>query len=794
MNVNGDVSHTQEERLQEILAAYLRDVEAGRNPDQTEILARHPDLAGELQEFFTGQEQFGRLAAPLRQAIESAPNYGITGTLGGFRIVREVGRGGMGIVFEAEQISLRRRVALKVLPFAATMDARHLQRFHNEAQAAACLHHKNIVPVFSVGSERSVHFYAMQFIEGQSLAESIAAQRRGLASGLALAPRETHALGALTRPRSPGAVTQPIATATTQAAPRDAAHYRRIAEWGIQAAEALEHAHCLGIVHRDIKPANLMIDGAGKLWVTDFGLARTTTDGGLTMTGDVLGTLRYMSPEQALAKHCLVDHRTDIYALGATLYELLTLRPAVDGMDREDILRKIAFEEPPLPRTSDRGIPADLETIVLKALAKEPDERYATAQEAADDLRFFLQDRPIHAKRPSFAQRAVKYVRRHKTVAWAVGAGLILALWILFVSSFLLWQEKERVTRALAEKETQTRLAEQQTAAAEKQRLLADANLDIVLNGMTKILERLDEREWPPLVRIEAVHQAVADHLERFFHQRVAGHEHAPANKWDIGWVFQHLGSYHLRRGDHARAERHYRIALAIHEALVDEQPDDRSQVKMYAGSLSGLALVLHVSGRTEEAHGYYLRAREQLRRQLRLQPDRVAYDELAWFLVGCRDPELVDTTEAEQLASRAIELEPNSDPPWRTLGSAQYRNGKWSAAVDSFQNCIRLVNNQTPYDWFFLAMAFWKLGDREQARRSFDQGEKVLKGQRYPFLAVKRFHAEAAALLGISVQPTPKGTNDPPKTAWRKLWADIAEMLAKAQGKAPAEKKPDAK
>jgi hypothetical protein len=183
MNVNGDVSHTQEERLQEILAAYLRDIEAGRNPDQTEILARHPDLAGELQEFFTGQEQFGRLVAPLRQAIESAPNYGITGTLGGFRIVREVGRGGMGIVFEAEQISLRRRVALKVLPFAATMDARHLQRFHNEAQAAACLHHTNIVPVFSVGSERSVHFYAMQFIEGQSLAESIAAQRRDLASG-----------------------------------------------------------------------------------------------------------------------------------------------------------------------------------------------------------------------------------------------------------------------------------------------------------------------------------------------------------------------------------------------------------------------------------------------------------------------------------------------------------------------------------------------------------------------------------------------------------------------------------
>src|SRR5262249_51530541 len=152
-----------------------------------------------------------------------------------------------------------------------------------------------------------------------------------------------------------------------------------------------------GIVHRDVKPGNLMVDGQGKLWVTDFGLARLGTDAGLTMTGDLLGTLRYMSPEQALAKHGLVDHRTDVYALGATLYELLTLRPAVDGKDREEILRRIAFEEPVPPRQIDRGIPVDLETIVLKALGKEPSERYATARELTDDLAAFLQDRPIRA-------------------------------------------------------------------------------------------------------------------------------------------------------------------------------------------------------------------------------------------------------------------------------------------------------------------------------------------------------------------------------------------------------------
>src|SRR5262249_3740639 len=159
---------------------------------------------------------------------------------------------------------------------------------------------------------------------------------------------------------SPVPDTQAVAAASTQTAPRDAAYFRRVAEWGIQGAEALEHAHALGIVHRDIKPGNLMIDNHGKLGVTDFGLARTAVDGGLTMTGDLLGTLRYMSPEQALAKHGLVDHRTDVYSLGASLYELLTGQPAVGGKDREEGLRKIAFEEPAVPRSVDRAIPAAL--------------------------------------------------------------------------------------------------------------------------------------------------------------------------------------------------------------------------------------------------------------------------------------------------------------------------------------------------------------------------------------------------------------------------------------------------
>jgi tetratricopeptide (TPR) repeat protein len=189
----------------------------------------------------------------------------------------------------------------------------------------------------------------------------------------------------------------------------------------------------MGVIHRDIKPANLLVDATGRLWVTDFGLARMASPGGdagggLTLTGDLIGTLRYMSPEQALAKRVIVDHRTDIYSLGATLYELLTLRPAFTGEDRQELLRQIAFEEPKPPRRINHVIPAELETIVLKALEKNPAERYATAQELADDLERFVKDEPIQARRPSVVQRVRKWSRRHRTGVTAALICLLVAL------------------------------------------------------------------------------------------------------------------------------------------------------------------------------------------------------------------------------------------------------------------------------------------------------------------------------------------------------------------------------
>jgi serine/threonine protein kinase/Flp pilus assembly protein TadD len=430
------------------LDEYMAAVEAGRCPDRDAFLARYSSVAGVLAACLDGMD----VLHTLEPSDETAGVADAGRPLGDFRILREIGRGGMGVVYEAEQVSLGRRVALKVLPFASTLDAKQLQRFKNEAQAAAGLHHTNIVPVFATGCERGVHYYAMQYIEGQSLAQVIAELRRSMRDPETACKRSA-AVGEATADAASGHRVQKqeretinlSAGLSTNRSIRNPAFFRTAARLGVQAAEALEHAHQLGIVHRDIKPANLLVDGRGSLWITDFGLAHCQNQVGLTMTGDLVGTLRYMSPEQALAKRVIVDHRTDVYSLGVTLYEWLTLAPAFNGSDREELLRQIAFEEPRWARQLNRSIPAELEIIVLKAMEKNPAERYATAQELADDLERFLKDEPIRAKRPSPVQRARKWARRHQPMVWS-GAAALLAI-VAVIAGSIGWVAADRGAR-----------------------------------------------------------------------------------------------------------------------------------------------------------------------------------------------------------------------------------------------------------------------------------------------------------------------------------------------------------
>jgi WD40 repeat protein len=415
-------------------------LQAGEPIDVEAFLQAHPEDAEQLRRLLPALLLLAEVSGSGARPAPAVAAGDEPGELGDFRILREVGRGGMGIVYEAEQVSLGRRVALKVLPFAATMDPRYLQRFHNEARAAAGLHHTNIVPVYAVGCERGVHYYAMQFIDGRTLAEFITQQRGGASSQVPAGGEAAAAVATVP--------TVPAAGQATSAAPRDAAYFRLAAEWAIQAAEALDCAHALGVVHRDIKPANLLVDGTSRLWVTDFGLAQVQSDARLTLSGDLVGTLRYMSPEQAMAKRAVIDHRTDLYSLGATLYELLTLEPAFAGADRQELLRQIAFEEPAPPRRRNRAISAELETIVLKALEKNPADRYATARELADDLRRFLEHRPIRARRPTLANRAAKWAQRHRPLVAAAAAFLVLAVLGLTAGLLLLARQQAETARA----------------------------------------------------------------------------------------------------------------------------------------------------------------------------------------------------------------------------------------------------------------------------------------------------------------------------------------------------------
>jgi serine/threonine protein kinase len=215
-------------------------------------------------------------------------------------------------------------------------------------------------------------------------------------------------------------------------------HFRTVATLGLQAAEALDHAHRLGILHRDIKPANLLLDAEGKLWVTDFGLARIGDDANLTMTGDFLGTLRYKIPEQALGQRAAVGPQSDFYSLGTTFYELLTLRHAVDGSDRQEILRRIAFEDPQSARHVNPSVPREFETIIIKAMAKEPGLRYASARDFADDLRRFLEDKPIRASRPTVMELAIKWLRRHPTQVASIMIIMALTVIALVISTALI--------------------------------------------------------------------------------------------------------------------------------------------------------------------------------------------------------------------------------------------------------------------------------------------------------------------------------------------------------------------
>jgi serine/threonine protein kinase/WD40 repeat protein len=448
---------SQCELLDQLAEEFVQRYRCGERPPLKEYLDKYPDLAEDIRTLFPAlveMEQVKKDQDNGTAAVEMPPLQQI----GDYRIVREVGRGAMGVVYEAEQLSLGRRVAVKVLAAHFAPDRQSLERFRREARSAAKLHHTNIVPVFEVGQDGGACYYAMQFIQGQSLDQIIEELRRlrrrslpdgahpssgtceartmdaslpgldQLAQSLLTGRFQIESAVALIADRTEigaqGADATPLADTSSSAVlpgltdlssvRTDRPHYfQSVARIGYQIANALAYAHARNIIHRDIKPSNLLLDTSGVVWIADFGLAKTQ-EAGLTNSGDIVGTLRYMAPERLQGEG---DERADVYALGLTLYELLVLRPAFEARDRLHLVDRIKSEEPAHPCALDRRIPRDLDTIVLKAIHKEPERRYQTAEAMAEDLRRFLANEPIKAKRTWQLERLRLWSRRNPALA-----------------------------------------------------------------------------------------------------------------------------------------------------------------------------------------------------------------------------------------------------------------------------------------------------------------------------------------------------------------------------------------
>jgi eukaryotic-like serine/threonine-protein kinase len=478
--------------------------------------------------------------------------------IGDFQLIREMGRGGMGVVYEAIQCSLGRRVALKVLGSGIANSPHQLHRFRREAESAARLHHTNIVPVYGIGDDDGIHFYAMQFIDGvalldvintirdrvdgacrspaggssrpdQHVNESDAENRGGSHSSASSSVNDPTILvsidpdssldkilsgeqvksvwdqagaavdGNTTLSSSEQRLPQQSATDHARyqkptrelvdlcfgefAGNRSTDYFIRIASLTAQVADALEYAHQHGVLHRDIKPANLMIDQSGSVWVMDFGLVKIVEQKDLTLAGEIVGTLRYMAPEQLEGQ---ADARTDIYALGLTLFELLTLRPAFDGDETATLAQRLRQSDIPRPRTVNPMIPLDLETILLKATAREPDARYKSAAMLADDLRRYCEDRPILARRTTYVERLWRWSRRNPALATATASSIVL-MWLVAIVASAGW-----ITVRAALKEATN--AQKDAKNAQE---LAEANLYSAINAFDGIMENVTSRGLP---------------------------------------------------------------------------------------------------------------------------------------------------------------------------------------------------------------------------------------------------------------------------------------------------------
>ncbi len=529
--MNSDVSPSRLDPVDELAEQYLIRRRRGEHPTPEEYAARYPEHAARILELFPALELIEGLkpTASDQNGSSGDASDGVAPAsgdlrprrLGDYTLLREIGRGGMGIIYEAEHQSLKSHVALKVMHSRFRADRGYVRRFQTEARSAAKLHHTNIVPVFDYGEQDGVCYYAMQCIVGVGLERVLDDVRRlraaanpdtgastggagqgtlisagaspltGISSGLLTgrfgdaptvplgAASDSLASSGATSSGSSGAGASRSASApsgggvgsasSTFARQPDSVYFREIARLGAQVADALDYAHRQGVIHRDIKPSNLLLDTQGNVWVTDFGLAKLVAADELSQSHDLVGTLRFMAPERFQGATSPLG---DVYSLGATLYELLTLKPAFAERDQARLIDEITHEPPPPLRQHDSRIPRDLETLVLKALAKDAKDRFGSAGELGDELRRYLDSRPILARPAGPVERLWRWCKRSPGLAAAsIGAALLAATLVIgsTLTAWTLRRDNERIQSA--DRKMRENLLDSLTAQAQARRL-----------------------------------------------------------------------------------------------------------------------------------------------------------------------------------------------------------------------------------------------------------------------------------------------------------------------------------
>jgi serine/threonine protein kinase len=623
--------------------------------------------------------------------------------LGDFEILGEIGRGGMGIVYRARQVSLNRLVALKVLPGIFRQVPTAITRFRKEAQAAAKLHHTHIVPVYAQGEFEGHFFYAMELIDGESLDRILKKDPSRIIQSLCATSPPTG---------------QEATTSYTALGRRSG--YRYVARLIAGVAEGLDHAHKQGVIHRDIKPQNLLMAPDGQLHITDFGLARLLDEPSITVTGEMVGTPAYMSPEQVTGDRKAIDHRTDIFSLGVTFYEILTGTRPFEGATREQLVSRILTREPRPPRRINSQVPLDLETICLRAMEKAPGRRYPSAGEMATDLRRYSDDRPIFSRRASAIEKAVKWIRRHPAPT------AICALSAVLVATAVAWRAQvARAQRAKANelvRQAFNLLAiDDYRDPQEARSLLATAEKmepESVLFRKTRALAHILDDRAAAIADLTWVASQSPDDSEAMYL---------------LAWVLrrderkEESVSWRKRAdalGGPTTAEAHFFRGQALRRTHPDEAEAEfraaTTQRKNYAQAL------IHLGGARNQRM-YLYRKRDQfdehvadLMSAAKLQPDKaypryllsIAYRLSAEIHEAAGQPDRArsDYEQALAYALKAQQVEPHS--PWGYACEADYweSRGDLKFALASYDRCESYCTSESEDALLILYQYRWRL------------------------------------------------------------------------------------